>query len=154
MDKKFDELMEIIREETRLCRELAEREQRKTDLLVKGRVDDIIANGKIEQKRVHRLQELAAARARLCKDRHREPGLAPFTLMKLSERPDRPEALENGISLLRRAAEDLAAAGRRNGKLLEKSLRYLNEMTTLFPDTADCRQVGAGTITSAFSQNA
>ncbi len=132
MDEQVAALMNIIREEIALYRDLIEHARRKTAILVRGPLEAILESNKIDETFNMKLRMLEQEVARLCQQlcsslqiTHEE-----FTLLKLAEGVEQSVAKEirSQSLLFRNLVEQLKWINQRNRKLVESSLRYSRGM--------------------------
>lgn len=124
MDDRISDLLNIIRDEIDLYRELIEHARHKTAILVRGRADAILECNRIEEGFNIKLRSLETEMSRLCQDLNRS-FLIPreeFTLVKLAENLERSLALEikNQATLFRNLVNQLKIVSQRNMRLVEK----------------------------------
>lgn len=140
MKDQASDLLDIIREEINLYRDLVEHTRRKTALLVRGSVDSIMESNKVEEAFNSRLRALESEMTRLC----RELGQAfripweEITLMKLAENFEHSLATEirAQTALFRNIVRQLKSVTERNMKLVEKSMHYSCGLLALFSNAS------------------
>jgi flagellar biosynthesis/type III secretory pathway chaperone len=161
MKEQISELLGIMRDEISSYHELLECEQRKTELLIGGHVEELMECNRIEENSIIRLQESEAKRLRLCEELCRELGIPreEFTLTRLAESLDNTQELNESAELLRNLVQRVQVVGARNRELIEKPLRYTEGMLTIFSNAAGPYQPDGTFNTEAsvrptFSQNA
>ena len=161
MNEQIPELLGIMREEIRFYHDLLECEQHKTELLACGHVEELMECNKIEEESVVRLQELEAKRLSLCEKLCGELDIPreEFTLARLAESLDCPRELDESAALLRNAVQNVNVVGARNRDLIEKPLRYVEGMLTIFSNAAGPYQPNGtfnaeASVHPTFSQNA
>jgi flagellar biosynthesis/type III secretory pathway chaperone len=161
MKEQISELLGIMRDEIRSYHGLLECEQRKTALLTGGDVEELMECNRIEENSVVRLQELEARRLHLCEKLCLEFGIPreEFTLTRLAESLDNTNELKESAALLRDVVQRVQIVGARNRELIEKPLRYVEGMLTIFSNAAGPYQPDGTFNTEAsvhptFSQNA
>jgi len=161
MKEQISELLGIMRDEIRSYQEALECEQRRTALLTGGNVEELMECNRIEENSIVRLQELEAKRLRLCEKLCEELGIPreEFTLTRLAESLDDRHELDESAALLRDVVQRVQAVGARNQELIEKPLRYVEGMLTIFSNAAGPYQPDGTFNTEAavhptFSKNA
>jgi len=136
MEDPVSDLLGIIREEITLYRDLVEHERRKTALLVQGGIDAILEGNKIEEAFSSRLRNLEMERARLCQQLGQALRISreEFTLMKLANKvePSIAPEIRSQADHFRNLVRQLKTVSRRNGKLIEKSLRFSKGLLGIF----------------------
>ena len=161
MKEHIPELLGIMRDEIRFYRDLLECEQRKTTLLAGGHLEELMECNKAEEENILRLQELEEKRLRLC-DKLCEELQIPreeFSLARLTEFLDSPHELDESAALLRNVVQSVQVVGARNRDLIEKPLRYVEGMLTIFSNAAGPYQPNGtfsakASVYPTFSQNA
>ncbi len=132
MDEQVAALMNIIREEIALYRDLIEHARRKTAILVRGPLEAILESNKIDETFNVKLRMLEQEVARLCQQLCSSLQIAheEFTLLKLAEGVEQSVAKEirSQSLLFRNLVEQLKGINQRNRKLVESSLRYSRGM--------------------------
>ena len=141
-------MLKILHEEVGIYRELVELARRKTALLVQGRVEAIQESNKTEETCSLKLRILENEMSRLCgelcqlfKIPHEE-----FTLLRLAVDADPPVAAEikAQTSLFQSLIEQLKSVNRRNGRLIESSIRYSRGLLDfLYGNTGSYQQNGS-----------
>jgi len=161
MNKHIPELLGIMRDEIRCYHDLLECEQRKTTLLAGGHVEELMECNKIEEECIINLQELEAKRLRICEKLCEELKIPreEFTLARLADNFDDQGELDESAALLRNAAQSIQVVGARNRDILEKPLRYVEGMLTIFSNAAGPYQPNGtfkaeASVHPTFSQNA
>ena len=161
MNEQIPELLGIMREEIRFYHDLLECEKRKTELLACGHVEELMECNKIEEESVVRLQELESKRLSLCEKLCGELDIPreEFTLARLVESLDCPRELDESATLLRKAVQNVNVVGARNRDLIEKPLRYVEGMLTIFSNATGPYQPNGtfnaeASVHPTFSQNA
>ena len=144
MDDRISSLLEIVREEISLYRDLIEHARRKTPLLVQGRVDAILESNKVEEVFNCKLRTLEGEMTRICCDlakSFRIP-LEEFTLMKLADSLEQSLASEikTQTTLFRNIVKQLKSVSQRNMRLIEKSLHYSRGLLALIANTSGSYQ--------------
>lgn len=128
MDDRISNLLEIIRDEISLYRELMEHARRKTAILVQGRLEAILESSRVEESFNIKLRSLEVEMSRLCRDLSESFRIPreEFTLVKLADNLERSIALEirAQATLFRNLVRQLKAVSQRNVTLIEKPLRY------------------------------
>ncbi len=144
MNDRISDLLGIVREEIHLYRDLMEHAQRKTALLVQGRMDAILESNRIEEMHSDKLRTLEAEMARICCDLGCSLGIPreEVTLMKLADRLEQSLALEikSQKALLGNIVRQLMTVNQRNRTLIEKSLRYSEGLLALFSNATSSYQ--------------
>ena len=161
MSEKIPELLGILRDEIRFYHGLLECEQRKTALLAGGYIEELMECNKIEEESVVHLRDLEEKRMSICDTLCEELQIPreEFTLARLAEFLDNPHELDESAVLLRGAIKSVQVVGARNRDLMEKPLRYVEGMLTVFSNAAGPYQPNGTFKTEAsvhptFSQNA
>jgi len=162
MKEQIPELLGILRKEISFYHDLLECEQRKTALLARGLVEELMECNKAEEESVFHLQELKARRQRLCKKFCEELQIPQeeFTLARLAESIDSTTELEESAALLRNVVQCVQVVGARNQDLIEKPLRYAEGILTIFSAAAGGAYQPNGTFNAeasvypTFSQDA
>jgi hypothetical protein len=144
MDDRISDLLEIIRDEINLYRDLIEHARRKTALLVQGRVEAILESNKIEETFNIKLRALETQMKRLCQDlclSFRIPS-EEFTLMMLADNLEQSLAREirTQTTLFRNMVGQLKSVTQRNMRLIEKSLHYSRGLLALISNTSGSYQ--------------
>jgi hypothetical protein len=163
MDERISDLLNIVREEIGLYRDLIEHMRRKTALLVQGRVDDILESNKIEETFNVKLRILENEMARLCFDLCQALKIPreEFTLLKLAEAVEQSLAVEikSQTALFKNLITQLKSVTQRNMRLVERSIRYsrglldfLANATSSYQGTGLFKSIPA--IQSTFSHRA
>ena len=161
MSEKIPELLGIMRDEIRFYHSLLECEQRKTALLAGGHVEELMECNKIEEESVVHLQDLEEKRMNIC-DKLCEELQIPreeFTLARLADFLANPHELDESAVLLRGAIQSVQVVGACNRDLIEKPLRYVEGMLTIFSNAAGPYQPNGtfnaeASVHPTFSQNA
>jgi len=161
MKEQISELLGILHDEIRCYHELLECEQRKTALLAGGRVEELIECNKTEEESVIHLQKLETKRLCLCEGLCEELQIPreEFTLTRLAEFLDNSNELDESAAVLRNLARNVQVVGARNRDTLEKPLRYVEGMLTIFsnmsgPYQPDGTFNAEASVYPTFSQNA
>ena len=128
MDERISDLLEVIREEIGLYRDLIEHARKKNALLAQGRVEAILESNKVEETFAIKLRILESEMKRLCSGIGRNLGIdcEELTLMELAEHLEQPIALEikaQSAHFMDIVAQ-LKSVARRNMMMVEKSLKY------------------------------
>ncbi len=128
MDRLLADVLKILHEEIDVYRELLEVARRKTALLVQGRLEAIEESNKLEETCSLKLRILENEMSRLCRQLCQAINIPheEFTLLRLAERVDQPSAadIRAQTRLFRSLIEQLKSIHRRNGRLIESSMRY------------------------------
>ena len=161
MKEHLPELLEIIRDEISFYRDLLECEQRKTTLLATGQLEELIECNKAEEDSIIRLHELEEKRLRLCEKFCEELQITreEFTLAHLAEFFDNPQEFDESAMLLRNVVQSVQVVGAHNRDLIEKPLRHVEGMLTIFsnavgPYQPDGTFSAGASVYPTFSQNA
>ena len=138
MDDRILNLLDIIREEIHLYRDLMEHTRRKTALLARGRIDSIAEINDAETKFNTRLRALEDEMMRLCHglcQAFRIP-IEEFTLMRLADSVEQSLALEirSQTALFRNIVRQLKSVSQRNIRLIERSV-FSSRGPKLSPET-------------------
>jgi len=161
MSEKIPELLGIMRDEIRFYQSLLECEQRKTALLAGGYIEELMECNKIEEESVVHLQDLEEKRINIC-DKLCEEFQIPreeFTLARLADFMDNSRELDESAVLLRGAIQSVQVVGAHNRDIIEKPLRYVEGMLTIFSNAAGPYQPNGtfkaeASVLPTFSQNA
>jgi len=128
MDEQIAALMNVVREEIALYRDLIEHARKKTALLVRGPLEAILESNKIDEAFNARLRLLEDEVARLCLQLCQALHIArdEFTLLKLAEGVEQSVANEirSQSTLFKHMVEQLKSVNQRNRKLVENSLHF------------------------------
>lgn len=161
MHDQIPELLTILRDEIRFYHDLLECEHRKTTLLAEGRVDELMDCNKAEEDSVTHLQGLEAKRLRICEKLCEELNIPreEFTLIRLVETLEDSRELDESATLLRNVVRRVQIVGARNRDLIEKPLRYVEGMLSVFANAAGPYQPNGtfnaeASVYPTFSQNA
>jgi len=126
MEDRFSAILGIMREEIRLYRELMEHARRKTALLVRGKIDEILESNKTEETFNIQLRILESELSRLCSELCQAWRIPrnELTLLKLADgaEPSVAREIRSQTSLFRSLIEQLRSVNRRNRRLTESSL--------------------------------
>jgi hypothetical protein len=160
MKEHIPELLGIMREEIRLYNDMLECEQRKTELLIGGHVEELMECNKTEEERIVQLRELETKRLSICEDlcRKLEIPREDFTLTRLTESLDGPHGLDEAAALLLDVVQRVQVVGEHNQSLIEKRLRHAEEMVTMVSNAAGPYQPDGtfnleASVHPTFSQN-
>jgi hypothetical protein len=138
MDTRTAHLLRIVREETGLYRDLLEHSNRKTALLVEGRLEPLLESNKVDETFSIKLRILESEAERLRNELSSALGIPPaeFTLARLARTVGPPMAAEIEADSLRLRAilEELKQVNRRNARLLESSMRYSRVLADYLAD--------------------
>jgi len=162
MKEQIPELLGILRDEISLYRGLLDCEERKTVLLTDGQVEELLECSKNEEDGIVRLQELEAKRLRICEELCKKLQIPreEFTLARLAKFLDEPTIeLDESAAILRGVVQHVQVVGTRNRNLIEKPLRYVEGMLTIFSNAAGPYQPNGtfnaeASVQPTFSQNA
>ncbi|MDR0311579.1 MAG: flagellar protein FlgN [Acidobacteriota bacterium] len=161
MKEQIPELLGILRDEIHFYHELLECELRKTAMLAEGRVEDLMECNKAEEESIIHLQNLEARRLRICEELCKELEIPreEFTLLRLVESLDDSRELDESAALLRNVVRRVQVVGARNREMIEKPLRYVEGMLTVFANAAGPYQPNGtfnaeASVYPTFSQNA
>lgn len=132
MDDQISALMNLVREEIGLYRDLITHARKKTALLVRGPLEAILESNKVDETfnvRLRQLEdEVAGICQQLCATLHitREE----FTLLKLADGLEQAAAAEirSQSLLFKNLVAQLKGVNQRNRKLVESSLHYSRGM--------------------------
>ena len=127
MDDRILNLLDIIREEIHVYRDLMEHVRRKTALLAKGRIEAVAECAKTEAGFNARLRDLENRMATLCLELCRtfEIPCGESSLPRLADSIEKSLAHEirSQTVLFRNIVAQLKAVSQRNMRLVERSLR-------------------------------
>ena len=161
MNEQITELLGILRDEIGSYHDILECEQRKVALLTGGPVEDLMECNKTEEDSIIRLQELEAKRLRICEKLCDELGIPreEFSLARLAESIESPNELDESAALLREVVRNVQVVGARNSAMIEKPLRYVEGMLTIFSNVAGPYQSDGtfnpeASVDPTFSKNA
>jgi hypothetical protein len=144
MDDRISDLLEIIRDEIRVYRDLIEHARRKTALLVQGRVEAILESNKIDETFNIKLRSLEVEMARLCCDLSQAFRIPreEFTLMKLADSLEQSLALEirTQTTLFRNIVKQLKSVSQRNMRLIERSIHYSRGLLAIISNASGSYQ--------------
>ncbi|MBZ5495454.1 MAG: flagellar protein FlgN [Acidobacteriia bacterium] len=128
MEEQIAALMNIVREEIALYRDLIDHARRKTALLVRGPLEAILESNKIDETFNVKLRLLENEVARLCQQLCQALHIAreEFTLLKLADGVEQSVAAEirSQSTLFKHMVDQLKSVNQRNRKLVENSLHY------------------------------
>jgi hypothetical protein len=128
MDAEISDLLRIISEEIKIYRNLIVHAQRKTALLIQGRVDAILESDKLEEAFNVKLRGLENEMAGLCRYLSRIFRIPDeqFTLLRLADNLEQPLAqqIRSQTALFGNMVKQLKSVSRRNMRLIEKSIQY------------------------------
>jgi uncharacterized protein YbbK (DUF523 family) len=140
MDERISALLEIIREEIDLYRDLIEHARRKTALLVQGCVDAILESNRAEEQFNARLRTLEMEMVRLCQELGQALRIPreELTLMKLADSFEQSLALEvkAQTTLFRNIVNQLKSVSRRNMRLIDRSIQYSQGVLALISNVS------------------
>jgi len=135
MDEKASDLLEIVRKEINLYRDLIEHVRRKTALLVQGRAEEILQSNLVDETYNIRLRTLEGRMTSLCHDLGRSFRIPreEITLMRLADNLEQSLAQEIRIqaTLFRNIVKQLKSVNQRNMRLIERSLHYSRGLLAL-----------------------
>jgi hypothetical protein len=144
MDEQVAELMNVVREEIALYRDLIEHARKKTALLVRGPLEAILESNKVDETFNSKLRTLEQEIARLCQQLCSALQIAreEFTLLKLAEGMEQSVAREirSQTMLFRNLVGQLKEINQRNRKLVEGSLHYSRGMLNFFANATSSYQ--------------
>ena len=128
MESRISDLLRILREGTAIYRDLVEHAQKKTALLVRGCVEDLLESNKVEETFNIKLRILENEMRRLCREMAQALKIPceEFTLLKLAEGSEESVADEIRFQtgLFKNLVNQLRAVNQRNIRLIESSTRY------------------------------
>jgi hypothetical protein len=128
MDEQVAALMNIVREEIALYRDLIAHARKKTALLVRGPLEAILESNKLDETFNVKLRMLENEVARLCQQLCSTLQITreEFTLLKLAEGVEQSVAAEirSQSLLFKHLVEELKGVNQRNRKLVESSLHF------------------------------
>jgi len=161
MDEQIAALMNVVRQEIALYRDLIEHARRKTAILVRGSLDTILESNRIDETFNLQLRALENEMARLCQILCQALHITrdDFTLLKLAEGLDQSAAgeIRSQSHLFRHLVEQLKSINQRNRRLAERSIHfsrglldYIANATSSYQSTGMLRPYAAvnGTISS------
>ena len=161
MDDQIAALMNLIREEIALYRDLIEHARKKTALLVRGSLEAILESNKIDETFNIKLRLLENEVGRICQQLCQSFRITreEFTLWKLAEGAEESVAAEIRLQsmLFKHLVQQLKVVNQRNRKLVESSLRYSRGMLNFISNATSSYQsnglfkpysVAHGTISS------
>ena len=128
MEDQIAALLNLVREEISLYRDLIEHARKKTALLVRGPLEAILESNKIDETFNVKLRllenEVARLSQQLCQVLHISRD--EFTLLKLADGAEGSVAAEirSQSTLFRHMVDQLKSVNQRNRKLVENSLRF------------------------------
>jgi len=135
MDDKVSDLLEIVRKEINLYRDLIEHVRRKTALLVQGRVQEILESNLVDETYNMRLRTLEGQMTRICHDLGQSFRIPreEVSLMRLADNLEQSLAQELRIqaTLFRNIVKQLKSVNQRNMRLVERSLHYSRGLLAL-----------------------
>jgi hypothetical protein len=144
MEEQVAELMNVVREEIALYRDLIEHARKKTALLVRGPLEAILESNKVDETFNIKLRMLEQEVARLCQQLCSSLQITreEFTLLKLAEGMEQSVAKEirSQSMLFRNLVEQLKGINQRNRKLVEGSLHYSRGMLNFFANATSSYQ--------------
>ena len=163
MERWISDILRIVREEIAIYRDLVEHARRKTALLVRGQVDEILESNKIEETFNIKLRILENEMVRLCSDLCKALKIPreEFTLLKLADGVEQPLAAEIKFqtNLFRHIIDQLKSVNQRNRRLVESSIHYsrglldfLSNFTTSYQETGLFKPYAA--VQTTFSHQA
>jgi hypothetical protein len=128
MEEQINALMNLVREEIALYRELIAHARKKTALLVRGSLEAILESNKIDETFNIKLRMLEDEVARTCEQLSSMLHIAreEFTLLKLADGLEHSVAAEirSQSLLFKNLVAQLKGVNQRNHKLVESSLHY------------------------------
>jgi hypothetical protein len=128
MDEQIAALMNVVRREIAVYRDLIEHARRKTAILVRGSLEAILESNRIDEAFNLRLRALEKEMARLCQGlcQTLHITLDDFTLWRLAEGLDQSAAAEirSQSNLFRHLVEQLKSINQRNRRLAERSVHF------------------------------
>jgi dTDP-4-dehydrorhamnose 3,5-epimerase-like enzyme len=161
MDDQIAALMNLVREEIALYRDLIAHARKKTALLVRGSLEAILESNKIDETFNIKLRLLENEMGRICQQLCQTFHIAreEFTLWKLAEGAEASVAAEIRLQsmLFKHLVQQLKVVNQRNRKLVESSLRYSRGMLNFISNATSSYQsngllnpysVAHGTISS------
>jgi hypothetical protein len=144
MEKHLAALLGVIREEIEVYRGLIEHARRKTALLIRGSVEEILESNKIEETFNIKLRILETEMTRLCRDLAQVFNIpcAEFTLLKLAEgtEPAVTAEIRSQTNMFRNLLDQLKVVNQRNRKLVESSMRYSRGLLDLISNATGSYQ--------------
>jgi hypothetical protein len=161
MEEQIAALMNIVREEVALYRDLIEHARRKTALLVRGSLEAILESNKIDETFNVKLRLLENEVVRLCQPlcQRLQIALDDFTLLKLADAVEQSLAAEirSQSVLFKHLVAQLKSVNQRNRKLVENStsfsqglLDFISNATSSYQSTGMFKPYSAvsGTISN------
>ncbi len=144
MDEQVAELMNVVREEIALYRDLIEHARKKTALLVRGPLEAILESNKADETFNVKLRMLEEEIARLCQQLCSALQITreEFTLLKLADGVEQSVAREirSQSMLFKNLVEQLKGITQRNRKLVESSLHYSRGMLNFIANATSSYQ--------------
>jgi hypothetical protein len=144
MDDQIAALMNLVREEIALYRDLIEHARKKTALLVRGPLEAILESNKIDETFNIKLRMLENEVARLCQQLCQALRITreEFTLLKLAEGSEQSVAAEIRLQslLFKNLVQQLKVVNQRNRKLVDGSLRYSRGMLNFISNATSSYQ--------------
>jgi hypothetical protein len=128
MEEQVAALLNLVREEISLYRDLIEHARKKTPLLVRGPLEAILESNKIDETYNVKLRMLENEVARICHGLAQTLHIAcdDFTLLRLAEDVEQSIAAEikSQSTLFKHLVAQLKSVNQRNRKLVENSMHF------------------------------
>jgi hypothetical protein len=128
MNEQVAALMNLVREEIALYRDLIDHARRKTALLIRGPLEAILESNKIDDTFNVKLRMLENEVGRLCQQLSSTLHITgeEFTLLKLADglEPSVASEIRSQTLLFKNLVEQLKGINQRNRRLVESSLHY------------------------------
>jgi hypothetical protein len=144
MDEQIAALMNVVRQEIALYRDLIEHARKKTAILVRGSLEAILESNKVDETFNVKLRLLEEEVARLCQSLCQVLQMRrdEFTLLKLAEGLDQPVAAEirSQSNLFRNLVEQLKSVNQRNRRLAEGSIHFSQGLLDCIANTTSSYQ--------------
>lgn len=144
MDELIPAIVQVIREEIDLYRELMAHARRKTALLVRGTLGAILESNKVDETYNLKLRVLEDELGRLIIQACQLLRIPreQFTLLRLAENADpaAAEEIRSLATLFRNLVEQLKRVNQRNMRLIEGSLRYSRGLVDFIANAAGSYQ--------------
>ena len=144
MNELVTALLNIVREEIALYRDLIEHARKKTAILVRGPLEAILESNKIDETFNVKLRLLENEMMRLCQQLCQALHITreEFTLLKLAEGAEQSVAAEIRAQsmLFKHLVAQLKSVNQRNRKLVENSLHYSHGLLDFISDSTSSYQ--------------
>ncbi|WP_010681198.1 flagellar protein FlgN [Acetivibrio cellulolyticus] len=128
--QKINELMDILDYEAGIYEDLLKISQNKTDVIIKGKVNELDNITKLEQSLILNMGKLEASREKLVNDLSAEVNVNPskITITELLKHLDANQArrLESYKTNLLNTIKEIKENNELNSKLIKNSIEYIN----------------------------